>query len=187
MKFTGLVASLAAVSAASAAAVPTASLQPTLTQLTDVLGNIDGLLGGVLKGTNVGDLVQVQDVLKQVQGQLGQLTSAVCQRDIVGNELSTVGNVASPVTSTVDGVAKPVVGTVDGAVGTIEGTVKNTLAGATGAVGVKRQVGQLTGVATNLISQIKAETIDTAGVEHILDLVHLDNLPLVGSILGLVL
>ncbi|KAF7593613.1 hypothetical protein BBP40_011131 [Aspergillus hancockii] len=190
MKFTGLVASLAAVSAASAAAVPTAALQPTLTQLTGVLGNIDGLLGGVLNGADVGDLVQVQDALKQVQTQLGQLTSGVCQRDVVGNELNTVGNVASPVTGTVGGVVKPVVQTVGGAVGTVEGTVGNVLPGTTSSVGVKRQVaqvGQLTNVATTLVSQVKDETLDVAGVEHILDLVQLGNLPLVGNILGLVL
>lgn len=60
MKFTGLIASLAAVSAASAAAIPTAALQPTLTQLSGVLGNIDGALGNVLSGADVTDLVQVQ-------------------------------------------------------------------------------------------------------------------------------
>ena len=61
MKFTGFIASLAAVSAASAAAIPTVSLQPTLNQLSGVLGNIDGVLGDVLPGADVSDLVQVKD------------------------------------------------------------------------------------------------------------------------------
>jgi hypothetical protein len=119
----------------------------------------------------------VPSALKQVQSQLGQLTSGICQRDIVGNEVDTISNVASPVAGTVGGVLKPVVGTVGGAVGTVEGTVKNTLPDTTNSmcslfppflslrslmcvvvVGVKRQVGQvgqLTTVATTLVSQVK--------------------------------
>ncbi|KAE8377289.1 hypothetical protein BDV26DRAFT_293372 [Aspergillus bertholletiae] len=185
MKFTGVIASLAAISAVSAAAIPTTALQPTLTQLTGVLGNIDGLLAGVLSGADTADLVNVQTTLKQIQGELNQLTGTTSKRDIVGNEVGTVNNVASPLVSTVGGAVKPVVGTVGGAVGTVEGTVKNTLPGTTSAVGVKRQVEELAGVATNLVSQVKAETLDVAGVQNILSLIQANNLPLVGSLLGL--
>ncbi|KAE8345288.1 hypothetical protein BDV24DRAFT_159643 [Aspergillus arachidicola] len=185
MKFTGLIASLAAVSAASAAAIPTAALQPTLNQLSGVLGNIDGTLGNVLSGADVSGLVQVQDALRQIQGELNKLTGTVSQRSAVGNELSTVGNVVSPVTATVGGVVQPVAGTVNSAVGTAEGLVDGALPGTTKAVGVKRQVGQLTSVATTLVSQVKDETLDAAGVEHILDLVQENNLPLVSAALGL--
>ncbi|GMF93390.1 unnamed protein product [Aspergillus oryzae] len=120
MKFTGLIASLAAVSAASAAAIPTAALQPTLTQLSGVLGNIDGALGNVLSGADVTDLVQTQ-------GELSKLTGTVSQRSVVGNELNTVGTVTAPVTSTVGGAVKPVVDTANSAVGSVEGLVDGTL------------------------------------------------------------
>ncbi|KAE8141095.1 hypothetical protein BDV38DRAFT_279544 [Aspergillus pseudotamarii] len=184
MKFTGLVASLAAVSAASAAAIPTASLQPTLNQLNGVLGNIDGVLGGALCDTNGSGLVEVQDALKQIQSDLSKLTGTVSQRSVVSNEVDTVDNVVSPVASTASGAVQPVVGTVNSAVGTVKGTVDSTLPGITSAVGVKRQVGQLGGVATSLVGQIKDGTLTDAAVEHILESIQAGNLPLVGNILG---
>ena len=110
--------------------------------------------------------------LKQIKGELNQLTSTVCQRSVVGNEVDTVNNVVSPLTSTVNGAVQPVVGTVNSAVGTVDGAVGNALPGTTGGtycfqseksqwliwiivLGAKRQVGQLTGVATSLVSQVK--------------------------------
>ncbi|KAE8421777.1 hypothetical protein BDV36DRAFT_291891 [Aspergillus pseudocaelatus] len=184
MKFTGFIASLAAVSAASAAAIPTASLQPTLNQLSGVLVNIDGVLGGVLGDADASNLVQVQDALKEIQSELSKLTSPVCQRSVVGNEVDTVNSVASPVVSTASGAVQPVVGTVNSAVGTVEGTVGSTLPGITSVVGAKRQVGQLGGVATNLVSQIQDGTLTDAAVEQILESIQAGNLPLVDSILG---
>ncbi|KAB8206835.1 hypothetical protein P875_00010650 [Aspergillus parasiticus SU-1] len=189
MKFTGLIASLAAVSAASAAAIPTAALQPTLNQLSGALGSIDGALGNALGCADASDLVKVQDTLKQIQGELNKLTGTVSQRSVVGNELNTVGTVVSPVTGTVGGVVQPVAGTVEGvaqpAAGTVEGLVDGALSGTTKAVGVKRQAGQLTAVATTLVSQVKDGTLDAAGVEHILGLAQEDKLPLASAVLGL--
>ncbi|KAE8159621.1 hypothetical protein BDV40DRAFT_303079 [Aspergillus tamarii] len=173
MKFTGFIASLAAVSAASAAAIPTVSLQPTLNQLSGVLGNIDGVLGDVLPGADVSDLVQVKDALNEIQSELSKLTSPVCQRSVVGNEVDTVDGVVSPVVSTASDVVQPVVGTVGSALPDIS------------AAGVKRQVGQLGGVASNLVSQIKDETLDAAAVQQILELISTNNIPLVSNVLGL--
>ncbi|KAE8145299.1 hypothetical protein BDV25DRAFT_144778 [Aspergillus avenaceus] len=185
MKFTGLVATLAAAGAASAAAIPNVNvdIQPTLNTLEGVLGNLDTVVGGVLSGADAGDLVDVKNLLTEVKSELNKVTaSTVCQRDLVGGTVGTVGN-------TVGSVAKPVVSTVGntvgGAVGTVENTVKGALPETTKAVNVKRDDEQLHDAAVKLIADIKDDTVGLDAVQQLLGLVNTGNIPIVGDILDI--
>lgn len=61
MKFTGIVASLAIASTASAAALPAVPVDVAVTKLNGVLGNLDTVLGGLLGGAvPSADLTQVK-------------------------------------------------------------------------------------------------------------------------------
>jgi hypothetical protein len=61
MKFTGIVASLAVASSASALAIPQTSLNAVLYKLNGALANVEGLVGGLLGGVcQQVDLTQVQ-------------------------------------------------------------------------------------------------------------------------------
>ncbi|GFF25085.1 hypothetical protein IFM61606_09338 [Aspergillus udagawae] len=196
MKFTGIVASLAVASSASALAIPQTPVDATLSKLNNALNNVEGLVGGLLGGLcQEVDLTQVQTELVNIKGQLTKLVpvSVASKRDITGtaNNVATpvtgaagseVGNVesaAKPVTdvaggavNTVEGVAKPVTDVASGAVG----TVKNTAGGAVGTVtnvasGAVDTVTGTVGVNTlaqNLVSKVKSGALDAAGVENVL-------------------
>jgi hypothetical protein len=61
MKFTGIVASLAVASSASALAIPQTPVDATLSKLNNALNNVEGLVGGLLGGLcQEVDLTQVQ-------------------------------------------------------------------------------------------------------------------------------
>ncbi|RHZ50732.1 uncharacterized protein CDV56_102729 [Aspergillus thermomutatus] len=205
MKFTGIIASLAVASSASALVIPQAPVDATLNKLNSALDNVEGLVGGLLNGVcQEVDLTQVQTELTDIKGQLTKLVpvSVATKRDIMG----TVNGVATPATNvagsavgTVEGVAKPVTNVADSAVGTVEntagaavGTVKNTASGAvdtvTGTVGVKRQeVGQLTTLAQNLVSKIQSGALDAAGLENVLNILgQTGGLSAVTTILNLI-
>ncbi|EAW21340.1 uncharacterized protein NFIA_065040 [Aspergillus fischeri NRRL 181] len=196
MKFSGIVASLAVASSASALAIPQTPVDATLSKLNNALNNVEGLVGGLLSGVcEEVDLTQVQTELITIKGQLTNLVpvSAATKRDVMGtaNNVATpvtgaagsvVGNVEGAVTpvtnvaggavNTVEGVAKPVADVAGGAVG----TVKNTVGGAVGTVKniASGPVDTVTGtagvntLAENLVSKVKSGALDAAGVQNVL-------------------
>ncbi|KAF9893033.1 hypothetical protein FE257_012444 [Aspergillus nanangensis] len=153
MKFTGIVASLAIASTASAAALPAVPVDAAVSKLTMVLGNLDtvvgGLLGNTLATSDLGGLTQIQSELTGIKSALGQCTGGVVSRDVLGN------------------VAEPVKATAETAVGTVEGAVTT----ATGAIGV-RALDQVTGLAGNIVQQVQSGALDEAGLANILSLVQ---------------
>lgn len=197
MKFTGIVASLAVASTASALAIPqtpvdaNATLMKLNSALTTVEGLVGGLLGGVCKQV---DLTKVQTELVDIKGQLVKLVpvsvpasvpvSLPTKRDVE----DTANEVTSPVITVpgnevkaVEGAAKPVtdvtgdVGTVKNTAGGLVGTVEKVASGpvdtVTGTAGLKRQdVGQVTTLAQNLVSKIKSGALDAAGLENVLNM-----------------
>ncbi|KAF7118947.1 hypothetical protein CNMCM5793_008585 [Aspergillus hiratsukae] len=175
MKFTGIVASLAVASSASALAIPQTPVQATLMRLNNALNNVEGLVGGLLSGVcQQVDLTQVQTQLVDIKGQLTQLVpvSVPTKRDIMG----TANDVATPATTvagsevnTVQGVAQPVTDVAGGAVGTVQGVagapVSAALGVAGGAVGtVENTAGGLVGNVQNMASGPVSTVTGTAGV-----------------------
>jgi hypothetical protein len=69
MKFTGIVASLAVASSASALAIPQIPVDATLSKLNNALNNVEGLVGGLLGGVcEEVDLTQVQTGMSFTEG-----------------------------------------------------------------------------------------------------------------------
>ncbi|EAW09796.1 uncharacterized protein ACLA_040120 [Aspergillus clavatus NRRL 1] len=170
MKFTGIVASLAIASSASALAIPQTPVDATLSKLNGVLGSVEGLVGGLLGGVCKDvDLTLVQTDLTDIKGQLVKLVPVAvpAKRDVAG----PVNGLTTPVTN----VAGPAVGTVENTAGAAVGTVENTATGVvktvTGTVGIKRQeVGQLTTLAESLVTKIQNNALDAAGLENVLNI-----------------
>ncbi|CBF83888.1 predicted protein [Aspergillus nidulans FGSC A4] len=159
MKFTGLVASFAVASTATAAAVPglnTVKLNSTVAQLDKVLDHVDGAILGpdtqeVLADTKNGtvivnhankshancpELVGIRNLLSDV---LGGVVDLVGNTGIVQDVVHLAGNVVS---SVVD-VVQPVVN--------VDGIVSN--------------VGDL---AHSLVDRIQSGEVDAAGLENLL-------------------
>ncbi|EBA27460.1 hypothetical protein KXW98_001709 [Aspergillus fumigatus] len=195
MKFTGIVASLAVASSASALAIPQTPVDATLSKLNNALNNVEGLVGGLLGGVcEEVDLTQVQTELITIKGQLTKLVPvSATKRDV----MSTANNVATPVTGAagseldnVEGAVKPVTNVAGNAVNTVEdvaqpvadvaggavGTVKNTVGGAVGTVEniASGPIDTVTGtagvntLAQNLVSKVKSGALDAAGVQNVL-------------------
>ena len=60
MKLTGIVASLAIASTASAAAIPSDPIKGIATRLDGALGNLESVLGNLLGGAPTEDLVEIK-------------------------------------------------------------------------------------------------------------------------------
>lgn len=60
MKFTGIVASLAIASTASAAAIPSDPIKGITTRLNGALGSLESALGNLLGGAPTENLVQIK-------------------------------------------------------------------------------------------------------------------------------
>ncbi|KAL4816247.1 hypothetical protein BDW67DRAFT_185071 [Aspergillus spinulosporus] len=143
MKFTGLIASFAVASSATAAAVPglnTVRLNSTVSHLDRVLDQVDGaILGsdtqGVLADTR-NELIGIRNLLSDVVG------GAV---DLVGNTgtVQDVAHLASNVVSSVVDVVQPVVN--------VDGVVSN-----------------LGDLAHSLVDRIQSGEVDAASLENLL-------------------
>ncbi|KAL4755344.1 hypothetical protein BDW72DRAFT_189108 [Aspergillus terricola var. indicus] len=142
MKLTGLIASLAVASTATAAAVPglnTVKLNSTVSHLDRVLDHVDSILGPdtqeVLVDTK-NELVGIRDLLSDV---VGGVVNLVGNTGIVQDVVHLAGNVVS---SVVD-VVQPVVN-VDGV------------------------VSDLGDLAHSLVGRIQSGEVDAAGLENLL-------------------
>ncbi|RHZ65732.1 hypothetical protein CDV55_105857 [Aspergillus turcosus] len=178
MKFTGIVASLAVASSASALAIPQTSVNAVLYKLNGALANVEGLVGGLLGGVcQEVDLTQVQTELVDIKGQLIKLVpvSVPTKRDIMG----TANDVATPATTVAGSEVNTVKNTAGGAVGTVENTagpvvanVKNVAGGAVGTVentaapvvaNVKNIAGGAVGTIENTAAPVVANVKNIAG------------------------
>ncbi|KAH8424038.1 uncharacterized protein LDX57_001793 [Aspergillus melleus] len=164
MKLTGIVASLAIAGTASAAAIPTDPVKGITTRLDGALGSLESVLGNLLGGAPTENLVEIKSELQHVKVQLSQCSSSHNQRDLE----DTVETAVEPVTNKA-------------------GETAETVKGAADSAGVKRQTDQLETLSKGLLQKIKGGDLDAAGLQNVLGLVQSNNIPAVGSLLGILL
>ncbi|KAL6233708.1 hypothetical protein BDW75DRAFT_183529 [Aspergillus navahoensis] len=146
MKFTGIIASLAVASTATAAAVPglsTIKLNSTVSRLDEVLGHVDS----ALLGPDAHEiLVNTKNELVAIRSLLSDVTGGVV--DVVGNTgvVQDVVHLAGNVVSSVVNVVQPVIN--------VDGVVSN-----------------LGDVAHSLVSRIQSGEVDAAGLENLLTVI----------------
>ncbi|KAI9367978.1 hypothetical protein BJX61DRAFT_546986 [Aspergillus egyptiacus] len=145
MKFTGILASLAVASTATAAALPNldvVKIQSTITHLDDVLGTVEG----VAKSADMGatpDFSTVKTELTDIHGTLNGL----------------VGKVVNTVVGTVESTGL-VEGVLDLAGGLIT-TVVNVL-------GSSERISDFSVLSDTLLNRIQSGEIDAAGLQNLL-------------------
>lgn len=109
MKFTGIVASMAAAGVASSAALPVATVDATLNHVNTVLANVQGLVGQTLScATGQVDLSTVHSDLVAVKSELVKLAPVQKRDGLTTLPADVLGNVAG----TVQGVAQPIAGPI---------------------------------------------------------------------------
>ncbi|KAL4922961.1 uncharacterized protein BDV17DRAFT_296808 [Aspergillus undulatus] len=158
MKFTGIVASLAIASTATAAALPNldvVKVQETVTHLDAVIGDIDGVLGGAVNGVG------------------GTVGGVVCGGSST-SVLSETRNELSGIHDLLNGLVGSVVGTVESSelVRSVLDTVGPIITNVVDTIGLNDQnIADFGILSEKLVGGIKSGVVDETGLQNLLTVV----------------